>query len=84
MTCCRSVSPTLGPNLRVVILRVGVHSTNRAMTDYAALRWALGDECSDEQVARLAARLRQPAADKNDLELVNEHRIGEMNQRHKN
>ncbi|WP_162296795.1 hypothetical protein [Mycobacteroides abscessus] len=54
------------------------------MTDYAALRWALGDECSDEQVARLAARLRQPAADKNDLELVNEHRIGEMNQRHKN
>lgn len=50
------------------------------MTDEDALRWALGDEYSDEQVARLAAMLRQPPAAKNDLELVS---IEEMNQRHK-
>lgn len=54
------------------------------VTDKDAVRWATGDELSDAQVQELTEKLRRPAADKSDFDLVDERRYVELNQRLKN
>ncbi|MUL61085.1 MULTISPECIES: hypothetical protein [unclassified Mycolicibacterium] len=47
----------------------------------AMVRWALGDEVSDENLAEMASRMQEPVPDKSIADLVEEGRRHELKQR---
>lgn len=51
--------------------------------DETAVRWALGDEVSDEEAAVLVSRSQEPPTDKSIADLLADRRLHELDRRFK-